>query len=123
MIVGIGVDIVHVDRMKRWLGVPGIVERYFHPDEIHDARARKSALHLSLAARFAAKEALGKAFGSGLKGIKLKDIQVVTNHNGKPDICVHSTALAALKASGAETIHLSLTHEHENAVAMVVLEK
>ncbi|HAK45320.1 MAG TPA: 4'-phosphopantetheinyl transferase [Spirochaeta sp.] len=123
MIVGIGVDIVHVDRMKRWANVPGIIERYFHPDEIKDAEVRKSSVHLSLAARFAAKEALGKAFGTGLKGIKLKDIQVVSNHNGKPDVCVHGTAKAALEVSGATNIFISMTHERENAVAMVVLEK
>ena len=123
MIVGIGVDIVHVDRLQRWTKVPGIIERYFHPDEIKDAEERKSSIYLSLAARFAAKEALGKAFGSGLKGIKLKDIQVVSNHNGKPDICVHGTAKAALEASGASNIFVSMTHERDNAVAMVVLEK
>ena len=123
MIVGIGVDIVHVDRLEKWTRVPGIIERFFHPDEILDAQKKKSSMYLSLAARFAAKEALGKAFGSGLKGIRLKDIQVVTNHNGKPDICVHGTAKAALEASGAGSIFVSLTHERDNAVAMVVLEK
>lgn len=123
MIVGIGVDIVHVDRLIRWAKVPGIIERYFHPEEIKDAKRRNSSAHLSLAARFAAKEALGKAFGSGLKGIKLKDIQVVSNHNGKPDICVHGTAKTAFEASGAQYIFISMTHERDNAVAMVVLEK
>ena len=53
---------------------------------------RGPSKYVSLAARFAAKEALGKAFGTGLKGIKLKDIQVFSDHNGKPDICVHGTA-------------------------------
>jgi len=123
VIVGIGVDIVHVDRLKRWVSVPGIIDRYFHPDEILDAQNRKSSLYLSFAARFAAKEALGKAFGTGLKGIKLKDIQVVSNHNGKPDIVVHGTAKAALEASGATNIFISMTHERDNAVAMIVLEK
>ena len=123
MIIGIGVDIVHVDRLDRWDRIPGLIERFFHPSEIIDAEARKSSRSVSLAARFAAKEALGKALGTGLKNIKLKDIQVVSNHNGKPDICVHGTAKKAFELSGATTIFVSMTHEHDNAVAMVVLEK
>ena len=80
-------------------------------------------MNVSLAARFAAKEAFGKALGTGLKGIKLSDIQVVSDHNGKPDIMVHGTAAKALSDSGAESIYVSLTHERDNAVAVVILEK
>ena len=123
MIYGIGVDIVHVDRLEKWERSPGLIERFFHPQEIVDAESRKSSRNVSLAARFAAKEALGKALGTGLKGIKLKDIQVVSNHNGKPDITVHGTAAKAVKDSGASGIFLSMTHEHDNAVAVVILEK
>ncbi len=123
MIIGIGVDIVHVDRIEHWIKMPGLIERYFHPMEIKDADARKTSRSLSLAARFAAKEALGKALGTGLKGIKLKDIQVVSNHNGKPDILVHGTAKAVFERSGAADIFVSMTHERDNAVAVVVLEK
>jgi len=122
MIYGIGVDIVHVDRLERWEQVPGLIERFFHPQEIIDAENRKSSRNVSLAARFAAKEALGKALGTGLKGINLKDIQVVSNHNGKPDIRVHGTADRAVKATGASGIFLSMTHERDNAVAVVILE-
>ena len=123
MVYGIGVDIVHVDRLGKWERIPGLIERFFHPQEIADAERRKSSRNVSLAARFAAKEAFGKALGTGLKGIKLKDIQVVSDHNGKPDIRVYGTAAAALEASGASSIFLSMTHERDNAVAMVVLEK
>ena len=123
MIIGIGVDIVHVDRIERWLKLSGIIERYFHPMEIKDTENRQSSRSVSLAARFAAKEALGKALGTGLKGIKLKDIQVVSNHNGKPDILVHGTAKKVYELSGASRIFISMTHERDNAVAMVVLEK
>lgn len=123
MIVGIGVDIVHVDRLYKWMNVPGIIERYFHPLEIKDSEARGASKYVSLAARFAAKEALGKALGTGLKGIKLKDIQVFSDHHGKPEICVHATAQKAFELSGAENIFVSMTHERDNAVAMVVLER
>ncbi|MDR0377863.1 MAG: holo-ACP synthase [Spirochaetaceae bacterium] len=122
MIVGIGVDVVHIDRLKRWLRVPGLPERYFHPEELASALGKGASAELSLAARFAAKEAFGKALGTGLAGIVLKDIMVVNRHNGRPEIEVFGTARAALQRCGAGRIHISLTHERDNAVAMVVLE-
>ncbi len=122
MIVGLGVDVVHVSRIERWMRVPGLVERFFHPDEISASLRRGHAAALALAARFAAKEAFGKALGTGLAGIRLRDIQVVNNHNGKPCMYLHDTAQSVYARSGAKLIHLSLTHERENAIAMVVLE-
>ena len=122
MIAGIGVDVVHVHRMTRWRKIPGLLERYFHPEELSTSMGRGSGSDLSLAARFAAKEAFGKALGTGLAGIVLKDIMVKNRHNGQPEIVVTGTALEALKRSGAARIHLSLTHERDNAIAMVVLE-
>ena len=122
MISGIGVDMVRTRRMDRWGEVPGLLERYFHPQELAAALAKGRGASLSLAARFAAKEAFGKALGTGLAGIVLKDIMVVNNEKGRPEIRVSGTALAALEESGANRIHLSMTHERENAVAMVVLE-
>jgi len=123
MIVGIGIDIVHAARMERWRNTPGILERFFHPIELSDALSRGSGVNLSLAARFAAKEAFGKALGTGLAGIVLKDIMVKNRHNGKPEIGVFGSALKALEHSGAGRIHVSLTHEKENAMALVILER
>jgi holo-[acyl-carrier protein] synthase len=122
MITGIGIDVVHVSRMERWRNTEGLLERYFHPGELSDAISRGKGVDLSLAARFAAKEAFGKALGTGLAGIVLKDINVKNRHNGQPEIEVSGTALAALKTSGAGHIYLSLTHEQDNAIAVVVLE-
>ena len=122
MIIGIGVDVIHVHRMERWIKVPGLLERYFHPDELSSALEKGSGASLTLAARFAAKEAFGKALGTGLTGIVLKDIVVKNRHNGQPKMHVSGTALNALNQSGATTVHLSLTHERNNAIAMVVLE-
>ena len=122
MIAGIGIDVVHVHRMKHWRKIPGLLERYFHPEELSAALAKGNGADLSLAARFAAKEAFGKALGTGLAGITLKDIMVKNRHNGQPEVFVSGTARAALEHSGAARIHLSLTHERDNAIAMVVLE-
>lgn len=122
MIVGIGLDVVHVPRMEKWRKVPGLLERYFHAEEIAAVLAKGCGADLSLAARFAAKEAFGKALGTGLAGLDLKDIMVKNKENGKPEMLVSGTALSALAQSGASRIHLSLSHEKDSAVAMVVLE-
>jgi len=118
MIKGIGVDIVSVGRLERWLGDSGLLERFFHPEELAACRSRAA----SLAARFAAKEAFVKALGTGFRGMALKDIIVTNQANGKPEMQVRGAALDALVKNGANKIHISLTHERENAVAMVVLE-
>ena len=123
MIVGIGIDVVHVRRLERWRKIPGLLERFFHPEELRTALDRGAAASLSLAARFAAKEAFGKAVGSGLAGIVLKDIQVANQHNGRPEMLLYGSALAALRRCGADRVHLSLTHERDNAIAMIVLEE
>jgi holo-[acyl-carrier protein] synthase len=122
MIVGIGVDVIHVRRIEHWQAMPGLLERYFHPDELAAVRLKGNAAGLSLAARFAAKEAFGKALGTGLAGIVLKDIMVANRHNGRPEVELFGTALEALRQSGADRVHISLTHERDNAIAMVVLE-
>jgi holo-[acyl-carrier protein] synthase len=122
MITGIGIDVAHVFRLERWLRIPGLLERYFHPEELSTALSRGGGAALSLAARFAAKEAFGKALGTGLAGIVLKDIMVENQHNGRPEIRVFGSALAALERSGANRVFISLTHERDKAIALVVLE-
>jgi len=121
-ITGIGIDMVRIQRMEHWLFKPGLLERYFHPQELEASVSNGKKDAHSLAARFAAKEAFGKALGTGLAGITLKDIIVINHANGKPEIEVINTARTALKNSGANRAHLSLTHEHEYAAAVVVLE-
>jgi holo-[acyl-carrier protein] synthase len=123
VISGIGIDIVHVRRIERWMKIPGLIERYFHPAEIASLSSRGTSTALSLAARFAAKEAFGKALGTGLARMRLKDIFVKNNHNGKPFIILEGSAASRFKELGGGTIHCSLTHEGENAVAMVLIER
>ena len=122
MITGIGVDIVQIRRMERWHSQSGLLERFFHPQELAAVLAKGGSVDHSLAGHFAAKEALGKALGTGFEGIVLKDIMVINHRNGRPELQVFGTAMEALKKNGANRMHLSLTHEQDNAVAMVVLE-
>jgi len=125
MIFGIGVDIVQINRMDKWLNNRSLLERYFHPDELvySSLKNAKTAVAQTLAARFAAKEAFGKALGTGLARIALKDIIIYNNDNGKPEIKLENTALKAFEKSGAARTFLSLSHEKENAIAMVVIER
>ena len=122
MITGIGIDMVQIKRMERWHQRPGLLERYFHPQELAAVLAKQGGMVHSLAARFAAKEAFGKALGTGFAGMVLKDIMVISHHNGRPELQVVGTAMEALQKNGANRIHLSLTHEQDNAAAVVVLE-
>lgn len=122
MILGVGVDIVDVNRMRHWWERPRLLRRFFHENEIEAVKLRKSAEVLSLAARFAAKEAFGKALGTGMRRLTLSDIEVRNSHNGKPEILVHGTAQRALEAAGGTRLHISMTHEKNHAVAMVVIE-
>jgi holo-[acyl-carrier protein] synthase len=122
LIIGIGVDIVDTGRLDRWITEPRMLARFFHPREVETAMARGHAAALSLAARFAAKEAFGKALGTGMRNLVLRDIEVVNRHNGSPEVRLHGTALKAFEKCGGKRLHISLTHERKSAVAMVVIE-
>jgi len=122
VILGIGVDLIQVQRMDRWVDQPRLIARFFHPGELEDARRRGKSMALSLAVRYAAKEALGKAMGIGLQHFALKEVQVVNNKMGKPEILLHGQASKTFAKFGGTKIHLSLTHELDNAIAMVVIE-
>jgi holo-[acyl-carrier protein] synthase len=122
MIIGVGIDAVLVPRLDRWTSNPALLDRFFHPQEIAASKERGKGMTRSLAVRFAAKEAFGKALGTGLAGIVLKDIMVANRMDEKPEMGLFGTALEAFRVRGAEKIHLSLTHEGEMAIAMVILE-
>lgn len=111
MIHGIGVDAVAVDRMRRALRrTPGLAQRLFTPGELQTAATRAS-LEQSLAARFAAKEAVRKALGAS---VAWRDVEVVSGADRIP----------RLKVSGYDGIafHVSLSHTDDVAVAVVVAE-
>ena len=123
MILGVGLDIVHVDRIRKWKEIPGILNRYYHPDEIRSALPKGKTGILSLAARFAAKEAFGKALGTGMKNFSLKEIAVMNDCHGKPIMYLYGKAEKAFLDFGGGKIYLSLTHESNNALAVVIIEE
>ncbi|MEL3906391.1 MAG: holo-ACP synthase [Treponema sp.] len=122
MILGLGIDAVDITRIRHWLENSGLLQRFFHPLELADTRTRGIAAAYSLAARFAAKEAYGKALGTGLKNITLRNILVTNDSSGKPALTLFDDALAPFRRLQGRYIHLSLTHESNIAIACVILE-
>ncbi len=123
MILGIGLDVVNVDRLRKWAKISGIFKRFFHESEIKAVEKKGSMKILSLAARFAAKEAFGKALGTGLTGFSLNEIAVMNDENGKPWMKLYGRAKQLFVKYGGNKIFVSLTHEHDYALAMVVIEE
>lgn len=124
MILGIGTDLVAVARIARVLERnPRFVEKVFSGRE-QEYCNKKANPAQSYAARFAAKEAVMKALGTGWdKGISFVQIEVIPQISGKPEIELSGAAKAYAESLGIRQIHLSLSHESEYAAANVVLEK
>jgi holo-[acyl-carrier protein] synthase len=123
VIRGIGLDVVNVDRLERWDAVPGLLERYFHPMELATGESRKVGRLYSLAARLAAKEAFGKALGTGRSGFSLREIYVSNDAVGKPSLHLTGRALEVFEERGGGKIFVSLTHERDYALATVIIEE
>ena len=124
MIFGIGTDIVAVERFQRFLttGNTAVIERLFTSIERSRCESRKDAAPC-LAARFAAKEAFLKALGTGLRdGISWQDMEVTNDILGKPVLSLSGRAAEQFQAHALIRVHLSLSHDGGNAIAMVVLE-
>jgi len=118
-----GVDIVHIPRVQKALGLHGerFLNRVFTSREIAACKGRAD----EFAARFAAKEAVSKALGVGMRimtadGILFHDVEILPDGNGKPHVHLRGHALARSKALGLGEWSISLTHEREYAVAFVV---
>jgi holo-[acyl-carrier protein] synthase len=115
MIIGVGLDVVGIKRFRKSLEVaPNLIEKLFVPSE-RDLPVR------SLAARFAAKEALAKPLGAP-KGIGWHDAWVVKNPGGRPHIEVRGTVAQRCQELGVHHLHVSLSHDAGVAMATVIAE-
>lgn len=116
VIVGVGIDVVQVERFARALGrTPRLRDRLFTAEEQKGARVE------SLAARFAAKEAVAKALGAP-GGMRWHDAEVVRGIGGRPELVVRGTVADEAAAQGIRGWHLSLSHDGGVATAVVVAE-
>jgi holo-[acyl-carrier protein] synthase len=122
MIVGIGVDMVNVPRftatLRRMSGLQGL---YFAPDEMltGDGEPRSAA---SLAARFAAKEAVSKALGMPA-GTRHTECRVLQGDGGEPELAVSGGVASAAERIGVTRWHVSLSQEGDVAIALVIAER
>ena len=127
MIYGIGVDLVKVARLKAAIERFGerFLNRVFTPREIAYCQRKTRGSASAFALRFAAKEAFSKALGVGLRqnGIRWREVEVVPNPVGKPELFVTGRAADLCAAAGITHMHLSLTDENDQALAVVILEK
>lgn len=126
MILGVGVDLVDISRMERALATSWsdrFLCRVFSRGEISTCTGAAQPAQC-FAARFAAKEALAKALGTGFsRGVAPADIRVHGGERQRPFITLHTGALAVAEAMKVNAIHVSLSHTPSAAIAMVVLER
>jgi holo-[acyl-carrier protein] synthase len=114
----VGVDIIEIERVEAALGRFGerFLSRVYTVVEVAFCRGRAH----ELAARFAAKEAVMKALGTGARGVAWREIEVLPNHRGKPLVYLYGRARERAERIGLTGIDVSLSHSREYAVAFVV---
>jgi holo-[acyl-carrier protein] synthase len=116
--LAVGVDIIEIERVKSALQRFGerFLARIYTPVEVAFCRGRAH----ELAARFAAKEAVMKALGTGARGLAWREIEVLPNRRGKPLVYLYGRALERARQIGVSAIEISLTHSRQLALASVV---
>ena len=124
MILGTGIDIIEVARIESSYKNFGerFLKRILHPDEIAYCVSQKNPGPF-LAARFAAKEAISKAFGTGI-GAQLgwQDMEIRKKESGEPFVVLHDKGSALMQRRNAQRLHLSISHTAQHATAMAILE-
>ena len=122
MIIGIGTDIIEINRVRQAVEREIFKQKVFTPAEQSYCESRGKQKYSSYAARFAAKEAFFKALGTGIF-TKLTEVEVKNNSQGQPEIFLSGAAEKVFQDKGAEKIFLSLSHSKDFATAVCVLDK
>ena len=125
MIVGIGIDVVEIERLRAVLGrqKDRFLRRVFTlGEQEYCSKHRDPVPHYAV--RFAAKESLFKALGTGWAGgVSWLDVEVSRESGGAPTLALSGAAQIVARERGAQNIHISLSHSEQSAVAVVILEK
>lgn len=123
-IVGVGVDALDIPRMRVALArTPSLAARLFTESERAACTSRGGDVKVGgLAARFAAKEAVAKALGTGLRGFAFRDIEVASDTLGRPGVVLHAAAADLADRLGVACVHLSLSTSAQMAIAHAVAE-
>lgn len=121
MIIGIGTDIIEIDRIEKVINrTSSFIEKSFTNNEIEYFKSKGLKGNV-IAGNFAAKEAISKAMGTGFRGFGLKDIEVLRDELGKPIVKL-SDKIYELLDIKEFNIHISISHSKENAIAYAVME-
>ena len=121
MILGIGTDIIEVERVKNAVEKPEFKAKVFTEREIAYCDQAPNAERF--AARGAAKEAFFKALGTGWRNeMEITDVEVINDELGKPEIVLSGNVLDVFNAMGGKKIHVSLSHIKATAIAYVIIE-
>lgn len=114
----VGVDIVEIARIRETFARWGdrFLKRVYTPAEVERCRGRVP----ELAARFAGKEAISKALGTGMRGVAWREMEILNDRRGKPYVRLHGRAAVRAAELGLTEFAISLTHERDFAVAFVV---
>lgn len=116
--VAVGIDVIEIARIERTLADFG--ERFLRKVYTERERERYRGRVSELAARFAAKEATSKALGTGIRGIRWREMEILSNRRGKPVLVLHGGAAARAAHLGLTAFDVSLTHSRTEAMAFVV---
>ena len=125
MILGVGIDLVEVARIEKAYTKFGerFVERVLLPDEAKYCLSHRRPAHF-IAGRFAAKEAVSKALGTGIgASLGWHDIEVRRKETGEPYLILHGKGEELLLAKKANVVHISITHTDVTAAAVAVVER
>lgn len=122
MIVGVGTDIIEIERIKRAiLNTKNFVSKAFSDNEIALFESKGYRAEV-IAGNFAAKEAISKALGTGIRGFRLKDIEILRDNLGSPVAFLKGKAINIAESKGVVNIHITISHDRSNAIAFAVLE-
>jgi holo-[acyl-carrier protein] synthase len=122
MIIGIGTDIIEVERVAKAISKEAFKKKIFTDREIAYCESQKK--EESFAARFAAKEAFFKALGTGWRdGMGITEVEILNDELGKPEIHLSGRAKEVFEKKGGTHIHVSLSHIKSQAQAFVILER
>jgi len=122
MIIGIGIDIIEISRIEKVMNrTRSFIEKSFTDSEIQYFKSKGLKGNV-IAGNFAAKEAISKAMGTGFRGFGLKDIEVLRDGLGKPIVNLSEKIYDLLDAKEF-IMHISISHNKENAIAYAVMEE
>ncbi|WP_234123060.1 holo-ACP synthase [Clostridium hydrogenum] len=122
MIIGVGVDIIEISRIEKAVNFNSLfIQKLFNKNEIDYFESRKLRAEC-IAGRFAAKEAVAKALGTGFREFSMKDIEIDRTSLGKPIVILKGKAKMIAEKNGNYKMHVSISHDRQSAIAYAVLE-